>query len=153
MSYQQQLAHCLRFFYIVHQECGSLKSQKHWIVTIDQRQCSLGVIVPLKANGAKEHVHLGMEALFKVLWEYFVLKHLSIDNPAYDWLRIDQPQNPWCQATASLAIELSVFSSMNLSASLATARGIHLWNYGRNAVHMECVLLYSSGNKMITTTT
>ena len=36
-------------------------------------------------------------------------------------------------------------------ASLATARWIYLWNYCRNIVHMECILLYSSGNKITTT--
>ena len=41
---------------------------------------------------------------------------------------------------------------MSHRASLATARGIHLWNCG-NVVCMECMILYSSGNKITTTTT
>ena len=39
---------------------------------------------------------------------------------------------------------------MSLSAYLVTAREIHLCNYCRNDVIMECVLLYSSGNKITT---
>ena len=35
---------------------------------------------------------------------------------------------------------------MSHGASLATARGIHLWNCW-NVVHMECIILYFSGNK------
>ena len=38
--------------------------------------------------------------------------------------------------------KIAVVSSMSLSASLSTTRGILVWNYCRNVVHMECVLLY-----------
>ena len=41
---------------------------------------------------------------------------------------------------------------MGHRASLATARGIHLWNCW-TVVCMECIILYSSGNKITTTTT
>ena len=42
--------------------------------------------------------------------------------------------------------------SMSHRASLATARGMKLWNCW-NVVCMECMILYSSGNKITTTTT
>ena len=41
---------------------------------------------------------------------------------------------------------------MSHRASLATARGIHLWKCW-TVVCMECIILYSSGNKITTTTT
>ena len=44
----------------------------------------------------------------------------------------------------------AVVSSMSHRASLATARGIHLWNCW-NVVCLECIILYSSGNKITTT--
>ena len=47
---------------------------------------------------------------------------------------------------------VAVVSSMSHRASLATARGIHLWNCW-TVVCMKCIILYSSGNKITTTTT
>ena len=52
----------------------------------------------------------------------------------------------WC-LYASLKYVIAVVSSMSHWASLATARGIHLWNCW-NVVCMECIILYSSGNNM-----
>ena len=48
-----------------------------------------------------------------------------------------------------IIVKIAVFSSMSHRASLATARGIHLWNC-LNVVCMECIILYSSGNKITT---
>ena len=45
-----------------------------------------------------------------------------------------------------IIVEIVVVSSMSHRASLATARGIHLWNCWN--VCMECIILYSSGNKI-----
>ena len=44
----------------------------------------------------------------------------------------------------------AVVSSISHIASLATARGIHLWNCW-NVVCMECIIFYYSGNKITTT--
>ena len=46
-----------------------------------------------------------------------------------------------------IIVKIAVVSSMSHRASLTTARGIHLWNC-LNVVCMECIILYSSGNKI-----
>ena len=50
-----------------------------------------------------------------------------------------------------IIVKIAVVSSMSHRASLGTARGIHLWNCWK-VVCMECIILYSSGNKITTTT-
>ena len=51
-----------------------------------------------------------------------------------------------------IIVKIAIVSSMSHRASLATARGIHLWNCW-TVVCMKCIILYSSGNKITTTTT
>ena len=59
-----------------------------------------------------------------------------------------------CESTRTGDITTSIaaaVSSMSHRASLATTSGIHLWNCW-NVVCIECIILYSSGNKITTTT-
>ena len=59
------------------------------------------------------------------------------------------PQSYYCFETV-YCITVSDVSSMSHRASLATARAIHLWICW-TVVCMECIILYSSGNKITNT--
>ena len=72
---------------------------------------------------------------------------------ALDWCSLNarhalhfRYSSPVCQFMDEVNVPV-VVSSMSHWASLATARGINLWNCW-NVVCMECVILYSSGNKI-----
>ena len=76
-----------------------------------------------------------------------ILKFFSFSTPRSWQTRIRVPH-----IANMMTSSYAVVSSMSHRASLATARGIHLWNCW-NVVCMEYIILYSSGNKITTTTT
>ena len=76
------------------------------------------------------------------------------------WVTLEQSQDcpsasdHYSDVTMSAMVSqiTGLVSSMSHRASLATARGIHLWNCW-TVVCMKCIILYSSGNKITKITT